>query len=65
MERSLRERRWGLQREFLRGHCRGEQCQDPSCRAGKDHDPEAVRAAVAWRDYDKQCLEFKDAAGVP
>eukprot|EP00969_Alexandrium_andersonii_P329650 14567377-Alexandrium_andersonii.AAC.1 len=44
---------------------RGEQCQDPDCRAGKDHEPEAVRAAVVWRDYDRQCLEFQVVAGMP
>eukprot|EP00969_Alexandrium_andersonii_P048214 2116311-Alexandrium_andersonii.AAC.1 len=44
---------------------RGEQRADPNCRAGKDHDAEAVRVAAAWRDFGKQCLDFEATTGAP
>eukprot|EP00969_Alexandrium_andersonii_P364820 15464906-Alexandrium_andersonii.AAC.1 len=43
---------------------RGELRQDPNCRAGKDHDPETVRLAAVWREYDRQCIDFQKSTGV-
>eukprot|EP00969_Alexandrium_andersonii_P281609 12448939-Alexandrium_andersonii.AAC.1 len=43
---------------------RDRECSDPTCRAHKVHDPEAVRQAQAWKAYDEQCMTFRATAGL-